>query len=221
MPNYTCPAVLAQYYGRGALGGDTVGGWWEGSQVGFLGWISRNCFTTICQKYLYNCLPEISLQFFSILGSLALIKPYNGAENMLKKRSLDLSEVCTEKALKKRPPPLQLLGAESWQVGLFPSLMTQDLCLGILPFLSAKDVEKFGCVHSMTHKFFQQFLNMRGKCMLIEVRMLIDISDILGNVTDKLVRVYHEDFFKAVWDSGLQRWSQSCIVSFSPSTTKS
>ena len=124
-----------------------------------------------------------------------------GSENMLINRSLDLSEVCTEKALKKSPPPLQLLGAESWQVALFPSLMTQDLCLGILPFLSAKDVEKFGCVHSTTQKFVQQFLNMRGKCMLIEVRMLIDISDILRNVTDKLVRVYHEDFFKAVWAS--------------------
>ena len=60
---------------------------------------------------------------------------------MLKKRSFDLCEVCTEK--KKRPPPLELFGAESRQVALFHSLMILDLCLGILPFLSAKEVMKF------------------------------------------------------------------------------
>ena len=76
-----------------------------------------------------------------------------------------------------------------------------ELCLDILQFLHAKDVKKFGCVHSTVQKIVQQFLCLQSKCMLCEVRMLIDISDILGNITNRLVLVYHEDPFTAVWAS--------------------
>ena len=37
--------------------------------------------------------------------------------------------------------------------------------------------------------------------------MLIDILDILGNVTGRLIRVYHEDPFKAVWASTMMQYS--------------
>ena len=47
-----------RYYGRGALGGGTLGGELEGSQVSFfvgspeiaLQLFARNSFTTVCQK---------------------------------------------------------------------------------------------------------------------------------------------------------------------------
>ena len=91
-----------------------------------------------------------------------------------------------------------------------------DLCLDILQFLHAKDVKKFGCVHSTVQKIVQQFLCLQSKCMLCEVRMLIDISDILGNITNNwswyIMRILSQLF-------GLQLWCH--IVSFSPSTTKS
>ena len=66
---------------------------------------------------------------------------------MLKKRSLDLSEVCTEKVLKRHPLPLDLLGSGSGQVACFSCLMTLDLGQNILPFLYLKDLKKFCYVH--------------------------------------------------------------------------
>ena len=105
---------------------------------------------------------------------------------MPNKRSLDLSEAfCTEKALKKRPPPLDLvfLGAE---VARFSCLMTLGL-LGqnLLPFLSLKDLKKFGCVHKRVQEFVRKYLTTPGKCQLSEEKMLFEISDILGGTSPR------------------------------------
>ena len=53
-----CGRCSGRYFGRGALGGGTVEGELEGSQVGFfvgspeiaLQLFARNSFTTVCQK---------------------------------------------------------------------------------------------------------------------------------------------------------------------------
>ena len=106
---------------------------------------------------------------------------------MPNKRSLDLSEAfCTEKALKKRPPPLDLvLGAESAQVARFSCLMTLDLGQNLLPFLSLKDLKKFGCVHKRVQEFVRKYLTTPGKCQLSEEKMLFEISDILGGTSPR------------------------------------
>ena len=121
---------------------------------------------------------------------------------MPNKRSLDLSEAfCTEKALKKRPPPLDLvLGAESAQVARFSCLMTLDLGQNLLPFLSLKDLKKFGCVHKSVQAFVRKYLTTRGKCLLCEEKMLSEISDILGDVTERMI----SDPFKAGCTSTLR-----------------
>ena len=81
--------------------------------------------------------------------------------------------------------------------------MTLDLGQNILPFLSLKDLKKFGCVYKTLQEFVKKFLNTRGKCMLCEDRMLGQD----GNVTGKLIRVYHEDPFKKVWASTMVSYS--------------
>ena len=125
---------------------------------------------------------------------------------MPNKRSLDLSEAfCTEKALKKRPPPLDLvLGAESAQVARFSCLMTLDLGQNLLPFLSLKNLKNFGCMHKTVQEFVRKYLTTRGKCLLCEERMLFEISDILGDVPERMISIYIDDPFKAVWSSTLK-----------------
>ena len=82
-------------------------------------------------------------------------------ENMPNKRSLDLSEgFCTEKALKKRPPPLDLvlLGAEAARSSCLKTLDLLGQNLILLPFLSLKDLKKFGCVNKSVQAFVGKYL---------------------------------------------------------------
>ena len=109
--------------------------------------------------------------------------------------------------LKKRSPPLDHFCPfcpESRQLALF-SFMILDLALDILPFLSAKDLKKFGCVHNLTQLAaqVQKHLNAPGQYMLSEDKMLFDISDILGKVTKGAIQIYTENPFnvKAAWRS--------------------
>ena len=121
-------------------------------------------------------------------------------ENMPIKRSLDLSEgFCTEKALKKRPPPLDLvlLGAEAARCSCLKTLDLLGQNLILLPFLSLKDLKKFGCVNKSVQAFVGKYLTTRGKCLLCEEKMLREISDILGDVTNRMISIYMDDPFKA------------------------
>ena len=116
------------------------------------------------------------------------------------KRSLDLSEAfCTEKALKKRPPPLDLvlLGAEAARSSCLKTLDLLGQNLILLPCLSLKDLKKFGCVNKSVQAFVGKYLTTRGKCLLCEEKMLTEISDILGDVTNRMISIYMDDPFKA------------------------
>ena len=79
--------------------------------------------------------------------------------------------------------------------------MTLGLGQNILPFLSLKDLKKFGCVHKTIS--VRKYLATRGKCLLCEDRMLFEISDILGDVTERMISIYIDDPFKVVWSSTL------------------
>ena len=119
---------------------------------------------------------------------------------MPNKRSLDLSEgFCLEKALKKRPPPLDLvlLGAEAARSSCLKTLDLLGQNLILLPFLSLKDLKKFGCVNKSVQAFVGKYLTTRGKCLLCEEKMLREISDILGDVTNRMISIYMDDPFKA------------------------
>ena len=187
----TWSRYYGRFYVRGALGGALWVVLWEvlwercsgrrgcRRRVGGIsGWlfcgISKNNFLQLFARnsFLRLFTRNSFLQFFSISGSLTLIKPCLGQtwhrKHMPNKRSLDLSEAfCTGKALKKRPPPLDLvLGAESAQVARFSCLMTLDLGKNILPFLSLKDLKKFCFVHKRVQGFVRKYLTTTGKCLL-------------------------------------------------------
>ena len=45
--------------------------------------------------------------------------------------------------------------------------------------------------------FVGKYLTARGKCLLCEEKMLTEISDILGDVTNRMISIYMNDPFKA------------------------
>ena len=86
----------------------------------------------------------------------------------------------------------------------------------ILPFLSAKDLKKFGCVHSTVQEFVKSFWILEASAFFARTGCWLIFWIYLGTSREDwsgyIMKILSKQF-------GLQQWCS--IVSFSPTTTKS